>query len=449
MASGKKNIDMTQGPALSLLIQFTIPALASNLLNQVYTITDSLIVGRYLGATALAAVGVCMPVILLVSAMVIGLNIGIGILMSQCFGRRDYDQMRHTLANSIYLGAFLGIAVGLLGLPLAQPVLRLMGTPEGPMHDAIVYMRISFLSTVFPIYYFMFSNSFRGIGDGYTALYCLMVSVVSNVILDYVFVVNLNLGVAGSAYATALAQGLSVVFAVITLHVKYPEMRFQKKDFTPDKHLFASVTRLAVPMAVQSGFNSLGNVLVQSCINGFGEVVMASYTVGSRLGTLTLMPMETIGGSLSVYAGQNYGAECHDRIPEGEKASLKINLVVSVVLGAVLMIFGKPLTRAFLPEATAEILSVSYSYLLFAAVPGFFYGIMMIYQNVLRGVGDANASMVSSFIQLGVKVAVAMAGTYLLRNLNLVWFAWPASYVLGIIYPYVRYRKYLRSPKGK
>lgn len=442
----QNNLDMTRGEPFKLLTLFTLPALASNLLNQVYSLTDSLIVGRYLGQTALAAVGVCMPIILLVSAMVIGLNIGVGIIMSQCFGKQDYDEMRHTLANAVYLGLILGVVVAVVGIPIAEPLLRLMGTPEGPMKEAASYMRISFVATVFPIFYFMFSNAFRGIGDGYTSLYCLIVSVISNVILDYIFVAVLGLGVAGSAYATAMAQGMSVVFAVVMLYVKYPKLRLARKDFTPDRKLFWQITRLSIPIAVQSGFNNLGNVVVQGCINGFGETVMASYTVGSRLGAFSLMPMETIGGSLSVYAGQNLGAQKNDRIHSGVKASLKMNLIVSSLLGGILLIFGKPLTQLFLPDATGEIMRISYQYLLFAAVPGILYGIMFAYQYVLRGVGCAKESMIGSFMQLGAKVCVALAGAYAFHRLDIVWLAWPISYVAGTVFPYLHYRKNIQTP---
>lgn len=444
----QNNLDMTRGDPLKLLTLFTLPALASNLLNQVYSLTDSIIVGRYLGQTALAAVGVCMPVILLVSAMVIGLNIGVGIIMSQCFGRQDYDAMRHTLANAVYLGLILGVVVAVVGIPIAQPLLRIMGTPEGPMNEAVSYMRISFVATVFPIFYFMFSNAFRGIGDGYTSLYCLIVSVISNVVLDYVFVAILGLGVAGSAYATAMAQAMSVVFAVVMLYVKYPKLRLTRKDFTPDKRLFWQVTRLSIPIAVQSGFNNLGNVVVQGCINGFGETVMASYTVGSRLGAFSLMPMETIGGSLSVYAGQNLGAQKTDRIHDGVKASLKMNLIVSILLGGILLVFGKPLTQLFLPDATGEIMRISYQYLLYAAVPGILYGVMFVYQYVLRGMGRAKESMIGSFMQLGAKVCVSLIGAYLFHRLDLVWLAWPISYVAGTVFPYLHYKKILQTPIG-
>lgn len=445
MKAEKKNLDMTRGDPLKLLTLFTIPALASNLLNQVYSITDSLIVGRLIGQTALAAVGVCMPVILLISAMVIGLNIGIGITMSQCFGRHDYGQMRHTLANSIYLGCALGVFIGVVFSPLSEPILRLMGTPEGPMQEAAAYMRISFAATVFPIFYYMFSNAFRGIGDGYTALYCLIVSVLSNVVLDYVFVAEFRLGVAGTAYATALAQGLSVIFAVVMLYVKYPEMRLRKEDFRLDGGLLRRITGLSIPIAIQSGFNHLGNVVVQGCINGFGETVMAAYTVGSRLGSFTLMPAETLGGSLSVYAGQNLGAEKLERIPLGVKATHIMNAVVSTVLGAILLVMGKPLTRLFIADATAEVLNASYRYLLFAAIPGILYGVMCLYQQVLRGVGRANQSMVGSFMQLGTKVAVAVFGAFVLKNLNAVWLAWPLSYAAGIVFPYWDYRRYVQK----
>lgn len=441
MQSKRSNLDMTQGNSLKLLVLFTLPALASNLLNQVYTITDSIIVGRYLGQTSLAAVGVCMPIILLISAMVIGLNIGVGILMSQCFGRKDMSAMRHTLANSIYMGIALGVITAVIGLPLTEPILRLMGTPEGPLPEAAAYMRISFLSTVFPIFYFMFSNAFRGIGDGYTALYCLIVSVISNVIMDYVFVAMLDLGVAGSAYATALAQGLSVLFAIFMLWKKYPEMRLHRADLHPDGKLIGRITGLAVPIAIQSGFNSLGNVVVQGCINSFGETIMASYTVASRLGSLSLMPAETIGGSVSVYAGQNLGARKMDRVHSGVKAGLQMNLVVSAVLGVVLLVLGKPLTLLFLKDAGDEILDASYRYLLFAAVPGVLYGIMHVYQHVLRGVGRASQSMVGSFMQLGTKVAIAALGAFILKQLDIVWLAWPLSYLAGTLFPWLDYRR--------
>lgn len=441
------NLDMTNGDALKLLVAFTLPAVASNLLNQVYSITDSLIVGRTLGETLLAAIGVCMPVILLISSMVIGLNVGVGILLSQCFGGRDEARMRHTFANSIYMGIFLGVVIAILGVFITDPILALMKTPQGPFPEASAYMKITFGVTILPIFYFMFSNIFRGMGDSYTPLYVLIISVISNVALDYLFVVIFRWGVAGSAWATAIAQALSVLFAIVMLYIKYPQMRLKREDFAVDLPLFGNITKLAIPIAIQSGFNNLGNVIVQGCINGFGETVMAAYTLGSRLGSFSLMPVETIGGSVSVYAGQNYGAKKMDRIEQGVKACHVMNVVTSIVLGLVIVFLGKPMTGVFLENPSEEIVRISYMYLLYAAVPGIIYGVMNIYQQVLRGFGRANQSLIGSFMQLGTKVAVALLGAFVYHNIIIVWLAWPLSYIAGTIVPYVDYKLYMKKQK--
>ncbi len=433
--------DMTEGNPLQLLTAFTVPALAGNLLNQVYSITDSIIVGRYLGQTSLAAIGVCMPIILLTASMIIGLNIGVGIITSQCFGRKDMDQMRHSFANSLYMAVAIAMITFLIGYPLTVPILRLMGTPEGPLAEAATYMHINFATTICPMLYFLFSNAFRGMGDSMTALYCLVVSVISNIFLDILFVAVFGWGVAGSAWATALAQALSVVFSIIMLYWKYPVMRLKKEDMYVDRKLMGDVTKLAVPIAVQSGFNNLGNIVVQSCINGFGETVMAAYTVASRLGTISLMPSENVGASLSVYAGQNYGAGKNKRIKDGVNAAWKMNIVISILLGAIMVVTGKSMIGIFLSDPSEEIVSVAYRYLMIAAVPSILNGIMCIYQQTLRGVGRATESVVGGFMQLGAKVVVALAGASLFRSLNIVWLAWPISFIAGTIFPYFVYKK--------
>lgn len=437
MKSGSKN--MTEGSPLRLLTVFTIPALAGNLLNQVYSITDSIIVGRYLGQTSLAAIGVCMPVVLLTAAMVIGLNVGVGILLSQAFGKKDIGEMRHTFANSFYLALLIAVFTTAVGYPLTVPILKLMGTPDGPLKEAAQYMHINFATTIFPLLYFLFNNSFRGMGDSMTALWCLIVSVVVNVFLDIYFVAVLDLGVAGTAWATAIAQAMSVIFSAIMLHVKFPDMRLKKADFRLDMPLLGRISKLAVPIAVQTGFNNLGNIVVQSCINGFGESIMAAYTAASRVGTLSLMPAETVGSSLSVYAGQNYGAKKLGRIKQGVRASWKMNVVISVVLGVVMVIFGKLVVRLFLKDPSAEITTAAYRYLLFAAVPGILNGVMCIYQQTLRGVGKATQAVIGGFMQLGAKVLLAVLGAYVFKSLDLVWLAWPVSFVVGTIFPFCVY----------
>ena len=207
----KKNLDMTEGKPISLLWAFTFPTLMGNLLNQVYSITDSIVVGRYLGQTALAAVGSTMPVILLLAALMIGINVGVGIIISRYFGQKNEELMRRAFVNSLYLGLFLSAGMMVLGLTFSGTILRWMGTPEGPLQEATAYLEISFITMICPLMYYLFSSAFRGLGDSRTALYCLIVSVLSNIGLDVLFVAVFRWGVAGSAWATALAQALSAV----------------------------------------------------------------------------------------------------------------------------------------------------------------------------------------------------------------------------------------------
>ena len=226
----KKNLDMTEGKPISLLWAFTFPTLMGNLLNQVYSITDSIVVGRYLGQTALAAVGSTMPVILLLAALMIGINVGVGIIISRYFGQKNEELMRRAFVNSLYLGLFLSAGMMVMGLTFSGTILRWMGTPEGPLQEATAYLEISFITMICPLMYYLFSSAFRGLGDSQTALYCLIVSVLSNIGLDVLFVAVFRWGVAGSAWATALAQALSAVVAAVLLFRKYPMMRMRRQD---------------------------------------------------------------------------------------------------------------------------------------------------------------------------------------------------------------------------
>ena len=395
----KKNLDMTEGKPISLLWAFTFPTLMGNLLNQVYSITDSIVVGRYLGQTALAAVGSTMPVILLLAALMIGINVGVGIIISRYFGQKNEELMRRAFVNSLYLGLFLSAGMMVMGLTFSGTILRWMGTPEGPLQEATAYLEISFITMICPLMYYLFSSAFRGLGDSQTALYCLIVSVLSNIGLDVLFVAVFRWGVAGSAWATALAQALSAVVAAVA----------------------------------------------QSAVNLFGEATMAAYTAASRIGTLALMPVETIGSSLSVYASQNHGAGKPQRIRQGVRASLQLSLVVSTVLGVFLLLCGRQMAGLFLAEPSAEILTVVQRFLLITAVPGILAGVMQVYQQVLRGVDRANQALMGGVMQLITKIAVVAVGAWGMRNLDVVWLGWPASFVAGTVIPYFCFQKIVRE----
>lgn len=432
---------MTRGDVLGGLLAFSVPSLIGNLLHQVYSLTDSIVVGRILGMEALAAVGCTLPLILLLAALMIGTNIGVGVLLSQAFGAKDMQRMRTGFLNSLYVGLGISLALAVVGVPLSKPILVLMGTPEGPLQNAVAYLRINFITSFCPMAYYLFSCAFRGMGDSRTDLYCLIVSVSTNVVLDILFVAVFRWGVAGSAWATALAQLGSAVVAAILLFKKYPVMRPARADLMPDRKLIAQIGRLSVPIAAQSAFNNIGNLVAQGAVNGFGAVVMAAYTAAGRVGAFALMPLETVGNTLSIFVGQNFGAGKLDRIDEGRRVALRLQLLLSTALGLLLILFGKPVTRLFLADASEELLTVSYAYLLITAAPGFLAGLMFTYQQLLRGMGDTRASMRGGVIQLVVKVAVIALGAQVLHSLNAVWAAWPVSFAAAALYLYWHMKK--------
>lgn len=440
--SKNSGIDMTAGEVLPALLAFSIPTVIGNLLHQVYSITDSIVVGRILGVQSLAAIGSTMPIVLLLAALVIGVNIGVSILLSQAFGMHDMPLMRRSFANSLYLGAALSVLIGVVGLFTARPILLLMGTPPGPLEEAVAYLRINFLTTLCPMLYYLHSCAYRGLGDSRTDLYCLIVSVASNIALDVLFVAVFHWGVAGTAWATALAQLMSAIFAALLLWKKYPEMRLTKEDAQLDPRILRRIGALAVPIALQTAFNNLGSLVAQAAVNLFGTVAMAAYTAAGRVGTLALVPLEAMGSSVSVFTGQNYGAGKHDRIREGLRVGLLMELVVAVFLGALLLFFGRAVTTLFLTDASSELLSMANSYLLITAVPSFLAAIMIVYQQTLRGVGRTRDSMVGGVIQLAVKVLIIVIGAYALRSMPVMWLGWPLSFAAAALFLYCGWKRH-------
>lgn len=448
--ANKAQIDMTKGNPLKLLLVFTLPALLSNFLSQVYSLTDSIIVGRVLGEEALTAIGVTMPIILLIVSLVIGVNIGCGVLMAKSFGKKDFDQVRHILVNSFYFGLFLSALIALGGFFLSKQILLWMSTPKESLIEATKYLQVSFLTMLFPLSYYLLYNAFRSIGDSVSALWCLLVSVLSNIGLDLLFVLVFKMGVEGTAIATAFAQGLSVIFAVILLYAKYPAMRMKHLDCRLDMPLIGNIAALAIPFALQAGINNLGNVLVQGAINIFGKAAVSSYTVGSRIAAFALIPVENVGSSLSVYTSQNVGANKPERIDPGVNASHILNLSFSILVGLILGFAGLYMIPWFLKEPNPDVINLAYQYLLIAGVPAILCGVMNIYQYVLKGMGKALDSVIAGLMQLGAKIAIAFIGAYALHNITFIWWAWPISFLAGTLYPLIRYlmlrKKFNKAP---
>ena len=445
-----KTLDMTNGKPLPLLLRFALPTLTGNLLHQVYSLTDSIIVGRFLGETALAAVGCTMPVVLLLAALMIGINIAVGVLIGQYFGRKDEAGMRRAFVNSLYLGLAIAGVLAVIGIPASERLLRWMGTPEGPLADATIYLRINFMTTLCPLLFYLYSSVFRGMGDSHTALWCLIISVTANIGLDILFVAVWEMGVAGSAWATALAQGLSVLFAAVLLWKRFPVLRPRGADRKPDRKLLGQITTMAVPIALQSAFNNLGNLAAQSAINSFGETLMAAYTAANRLGTLALMPAETVGSALSVYAGQNFGAGKTQRIRQGVRAGLILSVISGAALAILLLCGSDQLTALFAEHPSPQMLAAVKRHLWIAAAPSVLAsGVMLVFQQTLRGVNKSGHAMAGGLMQLCIKITVISWGAWRLKSLDVIWLAWPLSFIAGTVWPALICRKEYSRQKSE
>ena len=347
--------------------------------------------------------------------------------------------------NSLYLGLFLSAGMMVMGLTFSGTILRWMGTPEGPLQEATAYLEISFITMICPLMYYLFSSAFRGLGDSQTALYCLIVSVLSNIGLDVLFVAVFRWGVAGSAWATALAQALSAVVAAVLLFHKYPMMRMRRQDLRLHGKLLRQITVLAIPHC--------GAVCLQQSGQSGGTERCQSVRRGHHGGLHCRQPHRNAGpdaGGDHRFLPQRlclpeHGAGKPQRIRQGVRASLQLSLVVSTVLGVFLLLCGRQMAGLFLAEPSAEILTVVQRFLLITAVPGILAGVMQVYQQVLRGVDRANQALMGGVMQLITKIAVVAVGAWGMRNLDVVWLGWPASFVAGTVIPYFCFQKIARE----
>lgn len=305
-----RGIDMTVGNPMEKIIQFSVPLLLGNILQQLYNTVDSIVVGQYIGSGALAAVGASGPVINLLVSFFLGLSVGTGIVISQAFGAKDLDKLRAATGTVCTATVLTGLFLMAAGIPASPLLLRLVNTPEGIMDQSVTYMRITFGGVLFLMLFNMFNGIFQGVGDSVSPFLFLAVSCAINIVLDLVFVARLGWGVAGVAWATLLAQLCSVAFASFWLARPASPIHIGPRDLIMSPPLLKEVIRLGIPSGFQNSLSSIGNIIVQTVLNGFGTTVIAANIAVIKIDSFCTMPMMTFGSAISVFAGQNTGAAC-------------------------------------------------------------------------------------------------------------------------------------------
>ena len=436
------NQDLTQGKPLKLLAAFVVPMLIGNVVQQLYSMADSIIIGRFVGKGPFAAIGATMPVLNIMIVVIIGFTVGISITTARNVGAGNVERVRDIVGTAFLVAATVSITLMFLGITFARPVLKLLHTPGDILDDATLYLVCNFATCIGPIAYNMFSNILRSAGDSRSPLYALIISSVLNVLLDLLFVLVFHWGVAGVAIATGISQIISAIYGIYVLRAYNRQYWCRRKNIRVHKQIILEILKYGMPVAASNLFASLGSVFIQSVINGYGTTVVAGYTAANKLDSLALSSVISVGNACSTYAGQNSGAGKLDRIKEGVRSAWILGLVISLVFGVLLFFFGNFMVQLFISGEEKETIRVAAGFFKIVS-PFYLIGCAMrIYMDTMRGMGEVVIPMAGSLTELAAKVIAAFLLS-LAAGYETLWFAWPIGWVAASILLMIYYYGFL------
>ena len=407
--------DMTEGAPWKKITLFTIPMLIGNIAQQLYNTVDSIVVGRYVGDNALAAVGSAGPVLNLLLVLFIGISAGASIMVAQYFGARQKEELATTIGNCITLTGLSSIIIMVLGPMLTGPLLRLLNTPDSIFGWCSSYLNILFIGIAGTAYYNILSGILRGLGDSISALAYLLVATFLNIVLDIWFVAGFDMGVAGVALATAIAQLVSAVMCLVRLMKMRDIFVMNKKSLVPTAKHTKAIVRLGLPSGVTQAIFSMAMIVVQSLTNSFGELFIAANVIVMRVDGFAMMPNFSFGTAMTTYAGQNIGAKKMDRVTKGAKQGTLMALATSAVITVGILIFGKYLMGIF--TDTPELVEMSMQIMRVLAVGYIAMAVTQSLSGVMRGAGDTVTPMwISLITTVGIRVPLAYGISYLTRT---------------------------------
>ncbi len=430
--------DLTTGKEGKLIFQFAAPMLLGNVFQQLFSVVDSIVVGNFVGKEALAAVGASFPVIFIMVSMIIGLVIGTTVVISQYFGAKNLIKVKRAIDTMYIYSAAFGIITTVIGIIIAEPLLRLLGLPEDIMPQAVQYLQI-YLSGM--VVFFGFNGTsavLRGLGDSKTPLYFLIVATVSNIVLDLLFVAVFKWGVAGAAYATLVSNALAFGLAIWWLNKTHKIIRIAIRGLHFDREVFEQSLKIGLPTGIQQTLVAIGALALMGIVNKFGTNVIAGFSVASRLDALAVIPAMSFSQALTTFVGQNIGANKPERIKAGLIATLKMSGVVTIVT-SVFIIFGGHLLMSMFTKDT-EVISIGDKYLTIVSAFYIMFTLMFIYAGVMRGAGDTLIPMFISLLSLWIiRIPLAL---YLSGKIGEegIWWSIPAGWFVGLALSYFYYK---------
>ncbi len=435
------NRDLTTGKPETVLWKFCLPLFGSIIFQQLYNIADSLVAGRFIGENALAAVGNSYEITLIFIAFAFGCNMGCSVIVSQLFGAKDYGKLRSAVTTACLFSAVLCGILMLMGILGCRPLLRLIRTPEEVFADSQLYLDIYVWGLPFVFFYNIATGIFSALGDSRTPFCFLAVSSTSNIVVDILFVTAFDMGVAGVAWATFLCQGISCVLAVIAIWRRLAKIEVQGKPALFDPELLKKILIIAVPSILQQSFISIGNIVIQGVINGFGAPVMAGYSAAVKLNNLVITSFTTIGNGISNFTAQNYGARKYDRIRECFRAGLKMVWLLCVPFCILYIVFGKYALLLFMGEDSAMALLTGRQFLWILSPFYFAVSSKLVADGILRGVSAMRQFMAATFTDLILRVVLASVLSDRIGSAIGIWCAWPIGWTIAMTLSVLFYRR--------
>ncbi len=431
--------DMTVGEPWKQIVIFTIPMLIGNIAQQLYNTVDSIVVGKYVGDNALAAVGSAGPILNLLLVLFMGISMGASIMVAQYFGAKQREELSYTIGNCISLTAIAVVIIMVVSVIVVRPLLVLLDTPASIIDWCTSYLLILFLGSVGSAYYNILSGVLRGLGDAFSALVYLLVATVLNIVLDIVFVARLNMGVSGVAWATIIAQAVSAVLCFVRLAKMTDIFDLKPMYLKLSGKYSGSMIRLGLPSGLTQAIFSTAMIIVQSLTNSFGEAFIAANVIVMRVDGFAMLPNFSFGTAMTTYAGQNVGARQIDRVTKGAKQGTLLAVLTSATLTGLILIFGKQLMGIF--TETAELVDLSRNMMGIIAVGYVAMAVTQSLSGVMRGAGDTMTPMwISLFTTVAVRVPVAYGIAYLTRTPELptgrqecIFISLLCSWVLGAL----------------
>lgn len=402
-----RQTSMTEGNILKALLSFAFPILIGNIFQQFYNIADTAIIGNLLGDKAFAAVGAAAPIYSLIISLSNGMTNGFSVVMARFYGAEDRENMKKAISLTYILTIGVSLVLTVISLLGLKPLLEFLKTPSDIIGDAESYLRAIILFTAVTMFYNMFSGMFRAIGNSRIPLYFLIIATVINVGLDFLFVGAFRMGVAGAAYATVIAQGISAALCLIAIKLKYPDLLFSFRHAKPEKNLLGELSLMGVSMAMMLVVVSIGSVALQNAVNSFGSDTITAHTAARKFGDLFMLPLGTVSISASTFAGQNLGAGKYERVKDGIITSIKIAMVWSAISVLCAFTIAEPVVRALTGTENEFIVATALQYIRINLPFFFVLSVLLVLRSSLQGVGRKLVPLCGSVIELVAKFAAA------------------------------------------